>query len=418
MENKKNILEICNQLWIWWTEKTLQIFCKYLDKTKYNIFACWIFNWWHRELIIKNLVSNILIANWDIEKIKNFVIQNNINIVHWHSISQNSWEQFYKSIELLKFFKNKNIKIIETSPFSLYNEKIDDLLDFKLFVSKTNLIKYFWKFGKKLRNKLKYSYLYNPLDIEELEKLRLSLEQKKELRKQYWILENDFVIWKVGRANLWKWDDTIINIINDLLKEIKNLKVVIRAIPEIKKKKIKKMWLEKYFIFLPESVIEKDITDTYQLMDIMLHTSRIWECNSVAINEWMFFWLPIITKPTNFLDKTIFDRDNWQIEIIENWKNWFYSDSDFIIIKKIIDLYKNKKLLSNISNTNKEKVYKLFNQIDIIKKLEWFFVWNNYFNFDFNNEILKYKIQNVKSSKFKLIKINLLAIYDKFFNKA
>jgi uridine kinase len=46
----------------------------------------------------------------------------------------------------LKFFKENNIKIIETSPFSLYNEKIDQLLDLKLFVSKTNLIKFFWKF--------------------------------------------------------------------------------------------------------------------------------------------------------------------------------------------------------------------------------------------------------------------------------
>jgi hypothetical protein len=84
---------------------------------------------------------------------------------------------------------------------------------------------------------------------------------------------------------LWKWDDTIIHVVPKLLKYIPNLKIVIRAIPEIKKNKIKRMGIEKYFIYLPESALEKDITETYQLMDIMLHTSRIGECNSVAINE-------------------------------------------------------------------------------------------------------------------------------------
>ncbi len=418
MHVKKNILEICNGLWLWWTEKTMQIFCKYLDKTKYNVFACGIFKWWERAKLIESHVSNLLIANWNIDEIKDFINENNIDIVHWHSISQNAWNEFEKSIELLKFLKSKNIRVIETSPFSLYNEEVDSLLDLKLFVSKTNLIKYFWKFGKKINDKSKYSFLYNPLDTEELEKLRLNDKEKILLRSQYWISKTDFVIWKVWRANLWKWEDTIINIVPDLIKTIPNLKVVIRAIPEIKKKKIKKMWIEAYFIYLPETVSEKEISETYQLMDVMVHTSRIWECNSVAINEWLFFSIPIITTSTDFLQFTLFGRDNWQIEVIRDNINWFVSNQIIEIIKFIITLNSDKLLLETIKNNSKNKSIFLFDSTNITKQLESFIEnWNKNL-YDLDHELKLYKKNRKKVSIFSLFKINIEAIYEKFINKA
>lgn len=416
MENKKNILEICNQLWIGGTEKTLQIFCKYLDKTKYNVFACGIFKWGAREEFIKPYVSDLFIAYWDVNKIKEFVIKNNINIVHWHSITQSPWEEFNKSIELLEFFKNNSIKVIETSPFSLYNEKIDDLLHIKLFVSKTSLVKFFYKFWDKLKNKSKYFFLYNPLDVEELEKYRLNKEQKNELRKKHWLKENDFVIWKVWRASLWKWDDTIINIVPKIIKTIPNLKVVIRSIPEIKKLKIKKMWLEKYFIFFSESVIEKDITETYQLMNIMLHTSRIGESFGIALTEWMFFWLPIITKSTDFTKYTIFDRDNSQIEIINDWENWYIENDLDLVIKKIIKLYKNKDLLENIWKNNINYSPNLFNSDKLTKELELFFENNHIENLNYN--LNDYKKKTKKETIYSLMLENIKAVIDKFIYKA
>lgn len=415
MENKKNILEICNQLWIGWTEKTMQIFCKYLDKSKYNVFACWIFNWWVREWLIKKYVNNILIANWSIQEIKNFVIKNNINIVHWHSITYNLWFEFDISIELLKFFKSRNIKIIETSPFSLYNKDIDSLLDLKIFVSKTSLIKFFYKFQNEKITKNKYWYLYNPLDIEELEKFRLNKNQKIKLRINYWIDKNDFIIWKVWRANLWKWDDTIINILPDLIKNIPNLKVIIRSIPEIKKKKINRMWLEKYFIFLPESVIEKDITETYQLMDLMLHTSRIWESFWITLVEWMFFWLPIFTKSTNFLNYTVFDRDNSQIEILNNWKNWYIINNNILLIKEIINIYQNRKLFISISSNNINYVNNLFDAKKITNKLEKIFELDY---FEYNLEDLNFYKNIPKENITSILLENIKAITDKFIFKA
>jgi len=45
--------------------------------------------------------------------------------------------------------------------------------------------------------------------------------------------------------------------------------------PKSKLKKIKRKKIEKHFLILPESSDEREIAETYQLMDIMLHTSRI-----------------------------------------------------------------------------------------------------------------------------------------------
>jgi len=418
MEDKKNILEICNWLWIWWTEKTLQIFCKYLDKNRYNVFACWIFKWWKREELIKDHVLDLLVANWDINKIKEFTLKNNINIVHWHSITQSPWVEFEKSLELLKFFKENNIKIIETSPFSLYNDQIDNLLDIKLFVSKTNLIKYFWKFWKVLKDKSKYSYLYNPLDVADLEKYRLNNDEKTKLREKYWIWKNDFVIWKVWRASLWKWDDTIIDIVPTLINIIPNLKVLIRAIPEIKKEKIQKLGVEKYFIYLSESVIENYITDTYQLMDVMLHTSRIWECNSVSINEWLFFWLPIITKSTDFLQKTLFWRDNWQTEIIKDNINGIVSNKNNEIITFITKLYKDNIFKKEIVINNLNKSFDLFDWKNITIMLETIFENGISNRFDYDNEFYNYKNSVKRNTLYDLFKININAVYDKFINNA
>jgi glycosyltransferase involved in cell wall biosynthesis len=66
------------------------------------------------------------------------------------------------------------------------------------------------------------------------------------------------------------------------------------------------------FIYLPETVDEEEIASTYQLMDIMLHTSRIGESFGMTLVEGMLFGLPILTNSTDFRECTLFDRDNSQ----------------------------------------------------------------------------------------------------------
>lgn len=417
MTEKINILEICNGLWIWWTEKTMQIFCKYLDISKFNVYCVWLFRWWEREFEIKKYVRELCIANWDIQKVKQLVINHSIDIVHWHSITVNPGSDYEKSLELLQFLKSHWIRIIETSPFSLYDKEIDSLLDMKLFVSGTNLVKYFWKFGEKIENRDKYHYLYNPLDIKELEKFRLNQQQKWELREKYGIAKEAFVIWKVWRANLWKWDDAIIDVVPILIKSIPNLRVVIRAIPEIKKRKVRKLWVEQYFLYLPESVSEEDITGTYQLMDVMLHTSRIGESFGIAIVEGMYFWLPVITCPTDYHVWTIFDRDNAQCEVvIDNVTG--YIESRFLdICARIVLLAEQPEIREQLSENAIRHTQASFDAQKLTLMLEKFLEkssWKKLAYMDNQATLLSIK----KESLSKIFVENFKAIRDKFIFKA
>lgn len=410
MKKKKNILEICNQLWIWWTEKVMQIFCKYLDKDKYNVFACWIFKWWERKKLIKNNVLDLLVANGDIGKVKDFIRKNMIDIIHWHSISQNPWIEFEKSIELLKFCRENNIKIIETSPFSLYNEKIDDLLDIKLFVSKTNLIKYFWKFWKKLKNKGKYSFLYNPLDIDELEKYRLNKQQKKEVRKKYGIWENDFVIWMVWRDDLWRWDNNFLYIIKKL-KEKNNVKFLFRKLPNYYKKYIIKNKLEKNCIFLDLTAKEKDISITHQILDINLHDTRLGETYWLSIAESIFYNKYILCPYIDYKNKYIYDRNSWQFEFLDYYQYIYFYKNTKELFEFIVN-YKQK--LKNDIN-----IFDIFNPKKIIFQFEKMIDWN--LN-EQNKEVEKYKkyYESNYRKKEKYISYfykNIKGLYFYFINK-
>ncbi|PIY94082.1 MAG: hypothetical protein COY68_03620 [Candidatus Levybacteria bacterium CG_4_10_14_0_8_um_filter_35_23] len=412
-----NILEITNNFGLGGTEKTMQTYCKYLDKKKFNVYACGFLGGGPREKYIKDHVINILVANGDSKKTINFIKENKIKIFHYHNIIRTKNIRNLdkgKLIKVLAFCKENNIKIIETSAFSLFDEDIDCFIDFKLFVSKTNIVKYIWKYNEKVINLNNYSYLYNPIDIDELKKYKLSKAEIVKVKEKYGIKPQNFVVGKLGRADIWKWSDEIIDVVPYLIKEIPNLKIVIRALPKQKLSKIRKMKIENYFILLPETSSEKKIAETDQVMDIMLHTSRIGETFGVAIAEGMFFGIPIVTISTDFMQFTLFDRDNAQIEVVENDKNGFVENSIKKMADKIIYLKKNISVLNLVSKENTKKSVELFGAENIIKSFENMIL-------DQKISVVKtliteYKKSVIKDSMYKIFKINYIALteYVKF----
>lgn len=408
----KNLLFLLPKLWLGWTEKTAYIYMKSL-RNDFNVFIASIFQWGERLNDFSEIWNDILIAEWDYQKIKDFTIKNKIDIIymHWVSWRKNSPEL----IEFLKWTREKNIKIIETSPFSLFTPDTEEFLDYKLFVSKTSLLKFLWKFKKP--SATKYDYLYNPLDIELLEKYCISNIERENEREKIWIQRTDFVIWKVWRADLWKRDDTIIDIVHLLIKDIQNLKVVIRALPKYKLKKIKRLWIEKYFVLLSESVNEEEIANTYQIMDVMLHTSRIWESFWIALAEWMFYRLPVLTIDTDRSQRTAFDRDNSQWEILWENNREFISNDLHYLANKIIELYKNTELCKSIWDKNYEYVQNHY-AVDILRDKLLKIINDNYeSNFNCEKEFSIYKQSIKKQSFIRRLLMSIKATYESFYNK-
>ena len=366
--------------------------------------------------MIKNNVSGLLLANGSIKRFTEYVKQNHIEIIHWHSLSTARGETKKKVLEILAFCRDNNIKVIETSPFCVYDPLIDNLLTTKLFVSQINLLKYFYKYSSRLANKNKYGYLYNPLDTKDLSEYVLDQKNIDELKRIMGIGEKDFVIGRIGRADIWKWDDAIIDIVPLLAKKMDNFKVVIRAIPRPKINRIDKKYLDK-FIFLPESVSELDICETYQVLDVLLHTSRIGECNSVAINEALFFGKPVISNSTDFRSFTLFDRDNGQVEIVTPGENGFIENTKMGILNKLLLLYRDKDLYQKISDNNKKKAMALFEAGKITRQLEERIMGNIPAAVISPINMADYDAVTPKEGFFELLSINTKAVYEKLIYK-
>jgi DNA transposition AAA+ family ATPase len=87
-----------------------------------------------------------------------------------------------------------NVFVIETSPFSLYQKDIDDLVDMKLCVSYTSLEKLFYKYPELRKSPQKYGYLYNPLDIDHLRPYILTEADRISKRKLLGIQDSTIVL--------------------------------------------------------------------------------------------------------------------------------------------------------------------------------------------------------------------------------
>lgn len=416
-ETQLRVLEICNHLGIGWTEKVMQIFCKYLTINNVYTVACGFLWTWVRESLIRQYVNDLCIAHASADIVIEFIKKHDVNIIHRHAIPQQG-DAKREAIRILEYCKQYNIGVFETSPFSMYHQQIDWYLTKKIFVSQINKIKYLWKYQKYDLDVHKYSSMYNPLDIAEMNQYAIWDIDKQNLRKSFGISIDAFVIWKIWRANLWKRDDMIIDIVPLICDKISDLKVVVRALPEAKIKKIKRLGLEKYFISLPESINEKDIMLTYQLMDIMLHTSRIGECNSVAINEGMYLWLPICTKSTDFMQRTIYERDNWQIEVIDNGINGYVENNIHKMAQYILEMYKNTPLRMTISDNNKNKALQYFDANAQTKKLICMFQWNDECHDQEIWSLEKYNERKYKETMQSILGENIKAIYEKIVLKA
>jgi glycosyltransferase involved in cell wall biosynthesis len=403
-----NILEITSSFGLGGTQKVMQIYCKYLDKRKIEIYTCALKESGPREKIFLTYSKDALVADGNLEKIIAFIKKNKIELIHWHNINRR--ENVALTIKILQYCSANHIKVIETSPFSTFHKDIDSLIFFRFFVSKANLLKFLWRYGNQIEDKNKYSFIYNPLDIENLSHHILKKTEVNILRKEIGLKSDDYVIGKIGRADIWKWSDEIIDVVPYLIKTIPHLKVVVRALPKQKLEKIKNKKLHKYFILLPETVDERDLYETYQLIDILFHTSRIGECNSIAINEAMFFGLPIITNSTDFKQFTLFDRDNGQTEIVDNGVNGFIENDIQEMAEKVILLYRNKNLYKKINLANKKKARELFNAKAIVRQFEDIALNNNKQNTRVSIE--NYQKRVLKNTLPELLKLNLKTIYE------
>lgn len=120
-----------------------------------------------------------------------------------------------------------------------------------------------WLFGKKENIKI----LHNAIDVE---KFKFNRAVRMAKRKEFGIGEDDFVIGNIARFNIQKNHSFIVDIFDELIKQNKNIKLVLvgdGVLREQIKNKVKVLNLSNRVQFLG---VREDINEIVQIFDLML----------------------------------------------------------------------------------------------------------------------------------------------------
>lgn len=171
--------------------------------------------------------------------------------------------------------------------------------------------------GKYLFGKKRFEVIPNAIDIERFEYNEII---RKEVRQEL-NLENKFVIGHIGRFELQKNHNFLIDVFNEVQKEKKDTVLILIGEGSMEQKieeKVEKLKINDKVMFLG---LRKDINRLYQAMDCFVLPS-LYEGLPVVGIEAQYADLPCvfssnITKEVKILDNASFE----DIERLEEWKN-------------------------------------------------------------------------------------------------
>lgn len=118
--------------------------------------------------------------------------------------------------------------------------------------------------GRYLFGKRKFEIIYNGIDID---KFLFNQNIRNEVRKNFNIEENDFVIGHIGRFELQKNHKFLIDMFDDFYKQVPSSKLILIGEGKLREKiekKVKELGIEKHVLFLG---IRNHINELYQAMD-------------------------------------------------------------------------------------------------------------------------------------------------------
>ena len=365
-----NILFFTAWLWLWGTERAAVDIAIHFKKN-YNRKVCFLsFSGWERQKELDQLWISVSFCNYSNQNIilHNLIKKNKISVLY-------VWMVWRESIDV-KWLEN--ILKINEIIFSWWYSKIPN----------NNIC-----ISNALRHKIELIYpgsktemVYFPFNNKRRDKAK-SVCQNLNLRKKYQIPDDLFIIWRIARPELTKrWLNFIMNIVY-ILKGDKKIWLVLLWLPRLYKLFL---WpFQKRIWYFPTSWDDNKLAQIYSILDCYYHTAEVGETFGMVLAEAMYFGLPVISHSTHFQKDIYIDNsiDNSQIEIIENWVNWYISNDKNLIYEWIRKLKNDKEYYYMIASNNKKKVLREYNINKICDKLYYIITEHNYKD-NINSKIL------------------------------
>lgn len=352
MSDKIKLVIATNILDIGGAERTVQTLALYLDKTKFDVTVLCLLRGGPRVKLLEEQGAKVLVGDGTMEKIKELIPQPNIDVLHFHRSGQRESNLHQVVVEYLQ-----PKKLMETNIFAFSDPALGSKFDLQIYKSMMMLGERVWKKSQQnLEVCLKQRVIYNPVTVDYFDQFSLSSERRQAMRLALGVKPDEVLFGRVGRNDTVKWGDLILTALPVIFKNNPKVKVLFRTVPTSRLSWLRsKNFFDGRVIILPESSSEKEIAETYQMLDVCVHTSRRGEAFGNSLNEAMVWSLPIIVENTPHWD-------NGQLEQVDNGKTGWVVRSVGGLVAAINDLVINPNRRLSFGKAGRQKVVNCFDR--------------------------------------------------------
>lgn len=238
--SKNKVLQAVSRLEIGGTEKALQVFCKYLDKSKFEVIACGWQQGGCRVEELKKLGIQVIVGPVDINDV---VREYKIDICHVYRAGKFTPGSLPEK-------SGGWPKIVETSVFHDFDPVEGDRIDCHLFMSEFSKNRYVKR--SPLRSHVQYEVMYNPVDFEEL------LPKPRDFSN---------TIGRCSQADEAKWHKVCIDCLPKVFRKVPEAKCVIQGIPDMMRERLAHLSLgERVQVFEPTV----NVQEFYRRIDVFI----------------------------------------------------------------------------------------------------------------------------------------------------
>lgn len=335
MGAKIRVLHACNQLGIGGTEKAIQIFCKYLDKSRYEVFVCGLKAGGVRVPEFKRIGIPVILRP---ESINQLVKDLNIDIYHVHRAGD-------FEADTLPDKDQGWPKIVETNIFNALDLRENDRIDCHLFPSRWCKNRYIQDYG--MLPSAQYEALYLPVDFDEFPAYEKSFTS---------------TIGRCSRADDQKWHDVCVDSLPKIFRKVPETRCLYQGATDRVKTRLMKLGLTGRVELSDASV---NLRDFYCRLDVFTHGARVGEGYGVVMAEAMANRLPVVTIATPHRKKC-----NAQGEVVEHKVTGFVCRWRWQYAGAVIELLRNHDLRRQFGLRSYEKAREEFEAAGLTRKLE------------------------------------------------
>jgi glycosyltransferase involved in cell wall biosynthesis len=332
---KIRVLQACNQLGIGGTEKTIQVFSKYLDRSRFEVYACGLQAGGPRVAELERLGVKVIVQPTDLD-----ALIRNLKIDVYHVYRAGDYEP-----KTLPLKRNGTPKIVETNVFNAIDHAENTLIDAHVFFSEWSRLDYLSQYcrfpGKR------YEVLYGPIDFEEFRPVRR---------------EFSWTIGRCSRADDQKWHRACVDVLPKVWKKVPQMRCRFRGATERVKARLRELGIEDR-VELSEPTV--GVADFYAGLDVYTHGARVGEGYGVVIAEAMASRLPVVTIATPQRKKC-----NAQAEVVEHNVTGFVVRFTWQYANAVIELLENHALREKFAEQGYEKAREQFEATGLTRKLE------------------------------------------------